>query len=64
MHLEEVKLYWGSKIANKDNKVKKHQQKKQAILRSKEQIDRNEIPIWQKKISKEIDIMIRPTEML
>ena len=29
----------------KDNKVEKHQLKKQAIRRSKKQIDRNEIPI-------------------
>jgi hypothetical protein len=36
----------------KDNKVEKHQLKKQAIRRSKEQIDRNEIPIWTKEDTK------------
>ena len=43
----------------KDNKVKKHQLKKHAIRRSKEPIDRNEIPIGQKKTPKGMDIMIR-----
>jgi hypothetical protein len=37
-YMKETKLYWGSKIAKKDNTMDKLQQMKRAIKQSKEQI--------------------------